>query len=279
MNGANLGDVREGLRILPYAIGYEWQKASAFRAGLVMRELLRGLGRSTVMLLVYLAMFESTGEASIRGYTLRDLVGYLVWTAVILKLLTDERTLDVAEQIFDGYITKYLVMPVGFFALMLGKAICFTLTQSISALAFWVLGALLLPAYWPWPESPGALAQAAVLIALGAYCFFLAHLILNYLAFWMDVVWSLLSMFRFVSMFVAGIHFPIAFVPDGVHAVLRCLFPYWVVYGPTELLLGRMDTADFLEGLLVLCVSVLVLQVFARFAFRRGTLRYAGAGA
>lgn len=270
---------REALRILPHAVAYEWQRASAFRTGLLLREVLRGLGRPLVMLMVYLAMFGNTGNDTLGGYTLGELIGYLVWTSVILKVLSDERTLDVAEQIFDGYITKYLVMPVSFFALMLGKAVCFTLTQTASAVAFWALGAVLLPSYWPSPVSWTALGQAALLVGIGAYCFFLVHLILNYLAFWVDVVWSLLAMFRFVSLFVAGFNVPISLMPDSVHSAFRLLFPYWVAFGPAELLLGRMGTDDFVFGLSVLCLSALALQWLTHLTWRLGTARYAGAGA
>ena len=66
------------------------------------------------------------GPGSIRGYRFPDLVAYLVWTAAIYKCLSDERTLDLAEQIFDGYITKYLVMPISFFTLLSGRFLQFT---------------------------------------------------------------------------------------------------------------------------------------------------------
>jgi ABC-2 type transport system permease protein len=274
-----VSSARDALRVLPHAIGYEWHKASAFRMGLVLREVLRGVSRSLVMVLVYAAMFESTGAGTIRGYSLRDLVSYLIWTAMIQKLLTDERSLDVAEQIFDGYITKYLVMPVSFFTLMLGKWLCFTALQLVFALLFFGLGALLLPDYWPHAASPAALGQAAVLVLLGAYCFFLCHLILNYLAFWLDVVWSLLNMFRFVSIFVAGILVPVSLMPDAVNTAFSWLFPYWVVFAPAELLLGRMHSADFVRGLCVLAGSAAGLQLLAHLTWRRGSARYAGAGA
>lgn len=267
------------LRVLPHAIGYEWRKASAFRVGLLLREVLRGVSRPLVMLLVYAAMFAGTGAQTIRGYSLLDLAGYLIWTSVVQKVLTDERSLDVAEQIFDGYITKYLVMPVSFFALVLGKGLCFTALQLPFALLFWITGALLLPDYWPHPVSALALGQATALVLLGAYCYFLSHLILNYCAFWLDVVWSLLAMFRFVSMFVAGMLVPISLMPDAVNAFFSWLFPYWVAFAPAEILLGRMGSADFERGLCVLLGSALSLQLLAHLAWRRGTARYAGAGA
>jgi ABC-2 type transport system permease protein len=258
---------------------YEWRKTTAFRLGFLLREVLRGVGRPVVMVLVYFAMFRSSGAADFRGYRFEDLVAYLIWGAILNKCLYEERTLDLAEQIFDGYITKYLVMPVHYFTLVWGKFLQFTLLQLASATVFWCVGALLLPGLWPYPVSALALGQALVLLLLGAACYQLTHFILNCLAFWLDVVWSLLAMFRFVSIFVAGLIVPVSLMPGWVDALFRGLFPYWSVFAPAEILLGRKGSSEFAIGALVLLVSVALLQWLALLVWRRGLERHAGVGA
>jgi ABC-2 type transport system permease protein len=267
------------LRVLPHVVAYEWRKASAFRLGLLIREVLRGLGRPAIAMLVYIAMFESSGASAIHGYSLNQLLSYLVWTSVIFKCLTDEKSLDISEQIFDGYITKYLVMPVSFFTLVLGRFVQLTGLQLISSLLFWCVGAALFPWFWPYPSSALALGQALVLVMLGAYCYLLAHFILCCLAFWLDVVWSLLHMFRFVASFVSGLLVPISLMPHAVNDAFRYLFPYWTLFAPAELLLGRMSGEHVLHGVLVLSAWIVALQWLARFTWRRGVARFAGAGA
>lgn len=266
-------------RLVPHIVAYELRKATAFRLGFVFRELLRGVPRPVVMALVYLAMFQSSGATSFNGYSFHDLVGYLVWSTALSRCLTDERTLDLAEQIFDGYITKYLVMPVNFFTLIWGRFVQFTLLQLASAVALYATGALIVPQLWPQPTSGLALLQALVLLLLGAGCYLLTHFILNCLAFWLDVVWSLLNMFRFVSSFIAGSIIPVALMPEAVQQTFRWLFPYWTVFAPAELLLGRSGTPEFVQGVLALGIWLLALQILAVVVFRRGVRRYAGVGA
>jgi ABC-2 type transport system permease protein len=266
------------LRILPHVVAYELRKATAFRVGFLLRELLRGVGRVAVMGCVYFAMFESSGAEHFRGYRFPDLIGYLVWTLALQRCLTDDRTLDLAEQIFDGYVTKYLVMPVSFFTLLWGRFVQFTSVQLAASVLCWLVGALLLPSLWPDAPSPLALLQALTLLLLGAACYLLAHFILNCLAFWLDVVWSLLSMFRFISMFVAGALVPVSLMPPAADAAFRWLFPYWTVFAPAEILLGRMGTAEFARGVLVLSVSVVLLHWLALVVFHRGLARYSGVG-
>lgn len=272
------GALRE-LRVLPRVVAYELRKSTAFRLGFVLRQLLHGVPRPAVMVLVYVAIFRATAAAELRGYTLPDLVAYLIWTALSIKCLTDERTLDVGEQIFDGYVTKYLVMPVSFLTLLWGRFVQFTLVQLASAALLYGAGALLLPGHWPAPASGLALVQATTLLLLGAACYHLMHLVIGMLAFWLDVVWSLHNMFGFVATFVAGALVPIALMPEPVQAVFAALFPYWTVFAPAELLLGRMGTDDFARGLSVLGATLAALQVLALVTWKRGLVRYAGSGA
>lgn len=272
------GALPEELELLPHVAAYEWRKATAFRAGFVLNSLLRGVPRPVVMSLVYLAMFRSSGATEIRGYTFVDLVHFLVWTAAIQKCIPDWRSLDLAEQIFDGYVTKYLVMPVSYFTLLWGRFAQFVAVQLVAATAFWCVGAVALHGWWPAPASAVALAQALTLLALGSACYLLTYFILNCLAFWLDVVWSLLNMFQFVAAFVSGMLVPVALMPRAVRGVLELGFPYWTVNGPVELMLGRLGTADFHTGVVVLGTSFVALQVLAVVAWRRGLRRYAGVG-
>lgn len=270
---------REEVRVFSHVVRYELRKATAFPLGFVLREVLRGVGRPLVMMFVFTAILHSTGAQALAGYTFKDLVAYLIWTAVIYKCMTNERSLDIAEQIFDGQISKYLVLPVNQFTLVWAKFVQFTILQLSFAALFWLLGALLVPTYWPYPPSLTAFLQALVLLLLGACCYLLIHLILNYLAFRVDVVWSLLAMFGFISNFVSGALVPVPLMPDALQAVLRWTFPFWTIFGPTQLLLGRASTTDFLHGVGVLSVWLCLLNALALRTWRRGVLRYAGVGA
>ena len=274
-----IADALREARVLPRVVAYELRKSTAFRLGFVLRQLLQGVPRPAVMAVVYVAIFQATGAAQVRGYTLPDLIGYLVWSALLIKCLTNERTLDVGEQIFDGYVTKYLVMPVSFLTLLWGRFVQYTLVQVTGSVLVYAAGAALLPGLWPVPFSALALLQAGTLLLLGAACFHLVHLTIAMLAFWLDVVWSLHNMFAFVAGFVAGALVPIALMPALVQSAFAWLFPYWTVFAPAELLLGRMHGDDFARGVLVLGATLVGLQLLALFTWKRGLVRYAGSGA
>lgn len=271
--------LRRQLSLLRAAVGYEHRKATAFRAGFVVRELISGFDRPVVMIFVYLAIFRSSGAAEVGGFSYREMVAYLVLAATFWKVVVHERLLDLSEQIFDGYVTKFLVMPFRFFLLVLGRFIQYTSVQLVAAAAVWLLGWTLLPGWWPIPASPRALGQAVVLVLLGSYCYLLLLFVLNALAFWLDVVWTLLVMSRFVVGFVSGQLIPVSMMPEPLRSIFFWTFPYWTLSAPVEIVMGRLGSAEFLQGLGVLAATALSLHLLAAWTWQRGLLRYQGVGA
>ena len=274
------------LTLLGAAVKYELRKASAFRTGFLLREILRGVARPAVMVLVFIAIFRGQsadgglggdGLIQMNGWTLSGLIHYTILVATFQKFLFHERALDLAEQIFEGYVTKYLVMPIRYFTLALGRFVQYSVIQAGVALLFFTAGLVLLPAYWPRPVSALAALEACTLVVLGSACFFELYFLLNALAFWLDVVWSLLVMARFVTLFVSGWVIPISLFPEEFVEVFRWLF-HWSLSAPIEIFLGRLGHADFLRGLLVLLVSLALLEGLRAWVWKRGSLRYTGSG-
>jgi ABC-2 type transport system permease protein len=265
-------------RLVLAAARYEMRKATAFRTGFLVREVLRGISRPLVMVFVYRALLDASGRADIRGFAFLDLVHYMILVATLEKVVIHERSFEMSQQIFDGYITKYLVMPMRYYALVLGRWLQFTVLQLGVAAAFYAAGLVLLPHAWPLPASPGALSKALVLVLMGSYCYLLLYTILHTLAFWLDVIWTLLIASRFVTLFVSGSLVPVAIMPDAFRAAFHWLFPYWTLSAPIEILMGRAGAPSFADGVMVLGATILVLDALRRGLWRRGLLRYTGSG-
>ena len=56
------------------------------------------------------------------------------------------------------------------------------------------------------------------------------------------------------------------------------LFPYWSLSAPVEIFMGRLGAAHFMEGLLVLTVTIAVMEVLRAIVWRRGVRQYSGSG-
>ncbi|MEZ6013575.1 MAG: ABC-2 family transporter protein [Planctomycetota bacterium] len=265
--------------LLGQATVYELRKQVAFRVGFLIREVSHGIVEPLVMLFVFWALYDSAGEgASLRGWTFPELVRYLAGLLVVRKIVFHNRALDLSTQIFEGRVTKYLVMPMDYFVLAAARFAQYTALQLGVGLITWCLGAALAPAHWLFPTSALAVAGALTLVLLGSWCCFLVYYILNALAFWLDVVWSLLVMAWFVISFAGGAILPVSQMPAPVARVLEFGFPYWAISAPIEVLMGRLGASDIGRGLVVLGVTITLLEVLRRVVWRRGLAHYGGAG-
>ncbi|MCP3916632.1 MAG: hypothetical protein GY711_13835 [bacterium] len=266
------------MRLLAVAVDYEFRKVAVFRVGFLVREVLNGVVEPLVMIAVYHAIYSQSTAASLGGWSYDEIVQYMLVVMFCRKVIIHNRALDVSTQIFEGYFTKYLVMPFRFTVLPVARWVQYTLLQLGVAGILWTIGALALPDVWPRPVSGVAAAQALTLCLIGSFCIFEMHLIVHLLAFWLDVVWSLLVMSNFITSFVSGAIMPVSQMPAALRDAFVWMFPYWAVCAPIEIFLGRLGTADFVRGLWVLALSLFALDLLRRFVWARGRHRFAGSG-
>lgn len=272
------------LALLSKAVGYEFRKRIQFRTGFFVREVLNGVVQPLVMLFVYAALYRSAsssgelGDAALRNWTFDEILKYIGGLLIVMKLTFDNRGLELSTEIFEGRITKYLTMPVRYFVLLQARFVQFTLMQVVVASLVWCVGYGLVGDRWLVPVSWTAAGQALTLILLGSYCAFLLYVTINALAFWLDVVWSLLVMASFVITFTGGAVMPVSQMPGWAATSFSYLFPYWAISAPIEILMGRLGTEAFLRGVVIVGFQLVALDLLRRFVWRRGLARYVGAG-
>ncbi|QDV06988.1 hypothetical protein Poly30_25070 [Planctomycetes bacterium Poly30] len=277
-------DARTDLALLVKTVGYEFRKRIQFRTGFFVREVLNGMVQPLVMLFVFAAIYRSASasgdaaDATLGSWQYSEIVRYVAGLLIVMKLVFNARGLDLSAEIFEGRITKYLTMPFRYFVLIQGRFVQFTIMQVVVATLVWCLAYALMGDRWLVPVSWLATGQALTLVLLGSYCCFLLTVILNTLAFWLDVVWSLLVMAWFVISFVGGAIMPVSQMPVWASSAFSWLFPYWMISAPIEILMGRLGTDAFLRGLAIVTVQLVLLDALRRFTWRRGLAHYVGAG-
>lgn len=277
-------ELKTDLALLVKTVGYEFRKRIQFRTGFFVREVLNGVVQPLVMLFVFAAIYRSAspsgeeGEAVLGSWRFPEIVQYVAGLLIVMKLTFNNRGLDLSTEIFEGRITKYLTMPFRYFVLIQGRFVQYTLMQVIVAGLVWCVAYALVGDRWLVPVSWLATGQALTLVLLGSYCCFLLYVILNTLAFWLDVVWSLLVMAWFVISFIGGGVMPVSQMPPWAATAFGYVFPYWTISAPIEILMGRLGSDTFLRGLVIVGVQLVLLDLLRRFTWRRGLRHYVGAG-
>lgn len=269
-------------RLVLRAAVWELRKVTAFRAGFWLKEIFRNLARPLVMVCVLMSASGLPQGVAGDGVSLQSAVAYMVVVALLEKLIFHDRCLELSDQIFQGYITKYFTMPFPYFVLPAGRFVQHTLLQLAIVVPAWTLLSWWIPEWCPPPKDALHAFWSVSLVLTGSLCFLLFYFTLHALAFWLDVVWTTLVMARMLALFCGGMILPPMLMPESVQAAFAWTFPWWTIAMPVQLAAGGMGAEQaaqlWLQGLATLSVWMLVLIAIAATVWSRGRRRYAGSG-
>jgi ABC-2 type transport system permease protein len=136
--------------------------------------------------------------------------------------------------------------------------------------------------FWAYPEAwwvpRGLDALTAFGLLLLAFCVrFILQYMMAMMAFWSERAAAIEELWFVVHVFLSGLMAPLDVMPGSVRAVAELTpFPY-LVYYPSNLLLGR--GAPLAKGTCVLLVWGLVAWLVQRFLWKRGLQNYTAMGA
>ncbi|MEL7059182.1 MAG: ABC-2 family transporter protein [Acidobacteriota bacterium] len=225
------------------------------------------------------AIFSTTDATQIGGFGFRGMIAYYLIVILVSKLVFGRlRDLTISQEIYEGTLNKYLMYPSPYgtfkYAEHLGNALPAIIQAAVLGfLAWWVL---------PLPEELGitvaSALRAVASLLMANLLLFLLRFPVQALAFWVDNVWSLNVMLRFVLEFFGGLLLPLSLFPGPLRELLDWTPMPYLFYQPTMVLLGEVDTLAWARGLAIAGLWVLITALVSREIWRRGRRVYAGVG-
>ena len=224
------------------------------------------------------AVFDVRGRATLNGFDLHSLVFYYLLVALTDRLVRGSDTSFASRDIYDGSLTRYLLYPISFvgyrYAILLGGLVL-SLVQALFGVGLFA-GVLGIPDRIALSLA-GVAGGLFVVLAAGTMHFFLT-LALEFLAFWVDNVWSLLALLRFVVYLLGGGMVPLEFFPGWARGLLFWTpFPH-IFSTPIALWSGRLAPIEAVAAVGVLAVWGALFCVVAMLLWRSGQKRYTGVG-
>lgn len=230
-------------------------------------------------LLLWEAVYDSSGKQALEGYTRSDMIGYLLLVQ-ISRMFSSMPGLagGVARDIREGSLKKYLLQPIDMIAYMLSYRIAHKISYIIAvALPYGLLFFLCRDYLPPWPDLTTLLAYLAALLLAFLVGFFF-EMMIGMIGFWFLEVTSFLYVINTLNFFLSGHMFPIDLLPPFWRIVLKNLPFQYLAYFPATVLLGKVEGADLAYGLLVELAWAVVFCVMARWLYRTGLRRYSAYG-
>jgi ABC-2 type transport system permease protein len=267
------------LRFAWQLFSMELRRAFAYRADFWLSFIVSTGAQFIVAWFLWKSIFEHTGAGQIGGYTFPSLMLYYLVVPVIGRTVFGGNLGDIAGEIYQGSLTRYLVYPVSFFRYKLIEH-CANATILMAQLMLLIIVVELL-----FPDlaaryaiSPFSIALGIITMTAAAILYFVFTAWVQLIAFWADQVWSLVAIMRFITNLLGGSLIPLSMFPDSMRPVLGLLpFPCLIDL-PARSLLGTITPREWASGMMVIGIWILVFGALYMAIWYRGNRQYSGVG-
>jgi ABC-type uncharacterized transport system permease subunit len=134
-------------RLFISVFSLEARKLMSYRADFWINAVigLRGPVRRDVWFL-WQALYRESGQSTIRGWTFPMMILYYVLAILVGKLVRGSDHLgDIAQDIYDGGLTRYIIYPTGYFSFKYAQHLGNVVPAMVQLVLFTALYLVLLP--------------------------------------------------------------------------------------------------------------------------------------
>ena len=201
-----------------------------------------------IMYFVWKAVFLSTDSKTFMGFTMEDMVVFLFITFLTGYLTYSDGAFAVGEEIIEGSIAMRMVRPCSFEMCFLFQelgnrivslAIIFVpLVGGVEVYRWVVTGSI--------QFNPVCFAFYALSTVIAYMISFYFNVCYGFIAFFFKNLWGTSLMKNIIVEFLSGATIPLAFLPQGLAAVLNFLPFASLSYTPVMIYMGMYSMTEIL---------------------------------
>jgi ABC-2 type transport system permease protein len=255
-----------------------WIDRMAYRVNFCL-EILSGIVSSLIVVFLWLAIYKSSGRNFIGGYSLSEMVTYILGGGLINTfILTTAENPETSQTIQDGSLSGMLIKPINPYWIWLvrdfgSKSFLFSL-----GLIGYVLVFLFFRQYLVFSMSLGTFLMFLFSMGLAALLQFLLFEALSLLAFWVESTYGIRFTMRVIMEVVGGAIIPLSFFPGILQKIFGFLpFPY-LIYLPMSIYLNKISPGQISEEFVKEGLWILGLAIINLVVWKKGVRQYVSMG-
>ena len=222
-----------------------------YRIDFLLGTVLRFLPLITTILL-WKAIYEGSGQASLAGFRYREMIAYLLLTH-ISRMFSSMPGLagGIARDVREGTLKRYLIQPVDMIAYLLSYRVAHKIAYiTMSFLPYGLLFFLCRGYFDGFPDAL-TLAAYAVSLVLAFLVGFFFEATVGMVGFWFLEVTSLLYIVMTLNFFISGHMLPLDLLPSPWAGILKALPFQYMAYFPAVVFLRKITGWDLVLHLLL----------------------------
>lgn len=256
------------------------QEDMAYRVNYAVGALFRFLPLVTSIFLWKAVYSGGPGDSGrIAGMSYGDTIAYFALVFVSRGFSSmPNMTREVADEIKDGVLNRYLVQPLDYFSYQ----VAYRLAHKT---VFWLVALFTFPPVFYlirdcFTHVPTAAEWAAFILSLvlGFVIGLGFSFLVGCLGFWFLEISTFLFVIMTVEFFLSGHLLPLNFLPGWMfHAAVFLPFSY-EAYWPCAILLGKVPPGQLGPVMGIGCAWAVLFLILCRWTWRRGLKRYSAVG-
>jgi viologen exporter family transport system permease protein len=261
-----------------HVIGIGVQNNLTYRFNYLARTLF-GFIPLTAMLMLWRTIYEGKADPMVGTYTLAQMISYYLLVTVVDSLTAvNEDDWQIAADIKDGNISKFLLKPLDYLWFRLCLFISGRLTYMAVAFIPMLLLIIYLRRYFVLPPDWTTFGLFLCSLTMTALLQFFLSYMMAMLAFWVLEVSTFIFILYAFEFIASGHLFPLDILPAPLEQALYFTpFPYQL-YFPVGVYMGKIAGAELAKGLVTQLGWVVLAFSLARLAWARGVRRYEAVG-
>jgi viologen exporter family transport system permease protein len=253
-----------------------WAEQWQYRANLIMY-LLYWLVSPIIYLAVWTSIAHSKG--SVNGFTANDFVTYYMTLLVVDQITSNIVIHTFAYKVQDGSLSGELIRPIHpMLTNALVNNIAFKALTIIGFIPVWII------LFFLYKPDYGHLTLTGIFVALPAMIMgflvgFLLSAAITSLAFWTTRVYSIHEFYYAMILLFSGQFVPLPLMPKLIQDVAQYLPFQLLIYFPIQLILGKLSSAQIIQGYVVGTIWLIVAISVFTWIWRNGVKRFSAVGA
>ncbi|MBX7156205.1 MAG: ABC-2 family transporter protein [Bacteriodetes bacterium] len=250
-----------------------------YRANFLINTILFVVVSALIQMYLWFAVYHSTNRATVGGMSEQQMLLYIGCSVMCYSLTRGGRAeRETAGTIRMGGLNNYLLKPIshGFYTYVS------SISEHISSAVFVLVPSVLiitpLSLWYNVPISVTGLIAALPVLFLGMTMNFLMGLMISYLAFWLDEVWTFHAMKDISYALLSGMMVPLSVLPPHIKNISDSLPFQFLSYIPAGLISGNIPTSQLTVILFQSTVWLCLLLAATYGLWRLGLRRYGAFG-
>lgn len=246
----------------------DFKRLSAYKANILMG-LIGQLIMISVTYFLWIAIYSSSEEGIMKGFTLKEMLTYVMITLLIGIVTSSDISRTISNEVRDGSIAMNLIKPINYRL----RLIFMSLGQFLfSFLTLFLPGAIIITIYGIYNGvniNIISILFFIVSILLGFFINIYYSYMFGLLAFKFYNVWGISQIARAIIMLVSGAMIPLTFFPEIVQKAFNFLPFSSIIYTPAMIYLNKLSSIEIAKSLGLQLLWVVILMGLSKVMWNR----------